>query len=380
MLKPTSVLSLRRWLGMETLEDRTQPASVNAHVPAFLDGHPGLDHTATFAPPGLQVVHNATAAAHAHVTFGTGSPPGHASEQDFPPIDLPGVGDPPGSGVTTGPIDVGDGGESGDVPAPIESGGNTHGSGAPRPNNSGKGGQSGNVGTGGDSGGVLTNAPTRVASSNAQQPITQATVSSPLADQSILAPADSTKGLVALPPDRESPTAQASPGETAVFTAPLTADPIASNGELRSYLFSSIATSSVEFAPDSLPVAPAPHTLLSDGSNQEAVELAPSPRAQEATLPSEIAETSTTLLSITNAGVDAVAEVTDAALTFVDGEEATPSNTRWWGIGGVVSALAAGAFWIARRQRLAWKADARFRRRIATLPKGSILSTDVETM
>lgn len=363
----------RRRLGTELLEDRTQPSFLNfaAHVPGFLDAPAGLGTAGTFTPPGHSDGHPGLALGLTEVVqFST---PDRAAVLDLIlPLPAASAANPdvilivfPGQGGGSSGSDSGGGGSS--------AGNSGSGSGATGGSSTASG-NTATVGTGDDHSFTPTSLVRAVSG-------TQFTTGSP-----VPAAATGSAAAILLPPNAGAATTAA--GTTALIALPpgLGTNAAGGAGTVSPATPGNGASSAVmpstlpfSLAPPSFPaiegphgpllaaVAPLPHVPV-PVEPVTPVAPAPTPAGPVATTPVATAE-GTAAATTTAASADQLAATPE--------EEATPSRWTWFG----ATALAVGGlYWAARRYVRARRGNFLFRRRLAALPLGTILSTDLERL
>ena len=386
--------SQRITLGIEQLEDRTQPSVLNLAVqdlPLF-DAGPDRGHSDTFIPPGHAAGHPGLAAG--ITEFIELIPPGlagssfsgllvplaaaHAGHSEVVIVIFPGVGDNPS------PPDLGDGDGS-------QSGsGSGSGSQTDSGNGAGQSGASGGI----DSSSTNSSSTGRVSNSSAGSASTAAL--GPVANtsgQSVASVAGaariSTTSVTAsataaalLPPDPSTP----APTPTNVTPTidrnalSLAAFVDVGRGDGPSVLPTFLTTGSVgAVAVTDRPVAPEPRLAPDhDGINPALVEPAPLPRLVG---PSDEATGAATNPAVRSLPADEAGQTYAAAVAELDSVVPAPVeevNSVWGWVGGAVATVAALGYWLTRHYRLGWKADALFRKKLAALPLGTVLSTDLD--
>jgi hypothetical protein len=340
-----------------------------AHVPGFLDAPAGHGAAGAFTPPGHSDDHPGLALGLTEVVqFST---PGRAAVLDLI-LPLPAANAAnsdvivivfPGQGGSSSGSDSGDDGSS--------AGGSAAGG------SSSAGGSIATAGTGGDR--SLT--PISLVRAVSGTPFT---TNNPVATS--IAAATGSALAILLPPNAGTATVAAT-GTTLVALPPGigtnaagTADTVSSATPFNG-ASAAVAPSTLPFgfAPPSFPAIEGPHGPVT-------VAVAPLPHVPvpvEPVTPAEPTPTAeppaTTPVATAEATASATTTATsaDQSATATPEEEATTSRWTWFG----AAALAVGGlYWAARQYVRARRGNLFFRRRLAALPLGTILSTDLERL
>jgi len=381
--------SQRITLGIEQLEDRTQPSVLNLAVQdlSLFDAGPGRGHSDTFIPPGHAAGHPGLAAG--ITEFIELIPPGLASgsfsgllvplaaaqagHSEVVIVIFPGVGDNPS------PPDFGngDGSKSGS--------GNGSGSQTDSGNGAGQSGAAGgsdSSSTNSSSSGRVSNSSAGRASTAALGPVGAGTSEQAAASVTGAAALPVAEVAALLPPDPNTP----APTPTIVTPTidrnalSLAAFVDVGRGDGPSVLPTFLTTGSVgAVAVTDRPVAPEPRLAPDhDGINPAPVEPAPLPRLVG---PSDEATGAATNPAVLSLPADDAGQTYAAAVAELDSVVPAPveaGNSVWAWVGGAAATVAALGYWLTRHYRLGWKADALFRKKLAALPLGTVLSTDLD--